>query len=66
MEKRTLKEIRIALKMTPSDFAGILNISENAYLLKENGETRFKAYEIIELSRKLRIRPDSIEITDHH
>lgn len=60
--KRSLKSIRIDLKLEQSDMAKRLNISKSSYQKKETGKAPLLARELSKISKMSRISMDDIEI----
>jgi len=58
MVHKRIRQLRIEGKLTQEHMAAVLNISQNAYCLTENGTTRLIDYESIKLiAAKLEVKP---------
>jgi transcriptional regulator with XRE-family HTH domain len=65
MALQKIKELRIQKKLTQADMAEVLNISQNAYCLIENGTTRLLDNQRIKLiAEKLEVNPVELALFD--
>ncbi len=60
--KRTLKSIRIDMKLKQDEMANKLGISPSSYQKKENGEVALLARELVAISELSRVPLEDIEI----